>query len=212
MDGPINLADYMTLREAATTLRKSTKQVRRYIHDGRLKAIMLGKLYILRSSVEDLARQPVQIEDYFSRQVREIRGEVYKLWDKTTRDNEEIKDIIAHIVQRIDEMDRHINELKSRSAPAHVDIVGRQETRRIDKQEDYVIIVSSLEELPEDAISLRQFAEEEHINRRTLRDFIVTQKLPHYGIVYRESRGDIHRYFTQEQQAMIRTARKKLLS
>lgn len=59
MDKPSTITGYYTIKEAAEVIGVSSSQVNRYIIDGTLKAIDLGKQWILeQSAVHNFQRPP----------------------------------------------------------------------------------------------------------------------------------------------------------
>jgi excisionase family DNA binding protein len=54
--------DWMTVKEAATLLKVSTRRVHQFIDEGRLEAEKVGRDFFVRnSSVEALKRQPRRV-------------------------------------------------------------------------------------------------------------------------------------------------------
>ena len=73
-----NLPNYLTLSEAAATMRCSTRHIRQQVRDGHLAALMYGgRMLIDASELPRAERMRTEVKEDGPRKVRQMTGQLH---------------------------------------------------------------------------------------------------------------------------------------
>lgn len=218
------IKSHMTIDEAAAALRKSSRQIRRYIKDDppRLEAQLVGRQYFIsRASVTRLASQPVQIEDTTTRKINKLASQIAAMSKKNEKKVDEIArkfdlyivEISKRFEQELASMSRRINDLEEKierlEVPEHEE-PARKRTRTPpapSSASSGAIFLESAEDLPPDAIPLYSFADSIGVNRKTLKDYVDNHNLACYRVPKPGRPNEKPHYVTMAQQQEIKRRR-----
>lgn len=211
-----NLADYVTIREAAQMIHRSEKQTRRYtlsdppLLPGSIKIpnAKNGIIFIPRASIEAfLQGQHVHLEDTIDRRLAILTAHFQEEIDTLARQ-------VYELSRQLAEMQDEIHRLKSRPAPPvwtprPAESLSYNESRPVTQPKEVTQgeIAISVHELPEDAIELADFAPQVGLTRRSLLEYVMKHRLSHYAVPIPARPKEKKRYVTQEQQQKILEAR-----
>lgn len=197
------IQDMLTIKETARLLKKTTKTVYRYRDAGLLEVIRKGNQYFVsQESIDKLMKNPVQLEDFWSREIRLLSGRVEELEKAVEGLSFQVEALIKHHEVR------HEREIVPET-PQMTDISSTEMSNQVTKSGHFsgAMHILSREDLPGDALLLTAFAMQEGINRITLLSCVRDHGMPHYAMAKLTRPKEADRWVTREQQEIIRQHR-----